>query len=141
MLCLVMLSGFSSAARAEQKITFDEYEVHYATQLTSDLVPEVAKAYKIPRSGKRAFAMVHVRKIAEDGTSKSVKAAVKGKVSNLLGQARKLEWQQVEEEDSVYSLTDFPVTNRERVTFDLQVMPEDSKRSLPVQFRHQFYTE
>lgn len=127
-------------AFAEQKKEFDGYEVHYAAMLTSDLTAEVARAYDIPRSTKRAFVMIHTRKTLPEGST-SISTSIEGKVSNMLGQVRKMEWQQVKEEDSIYSLAHFPVTNREWATFTLSVRPDGDSVTLPLQFRQQFYTD
>lgn len=141
--CLTMISVLlmSLAAHAEQKQSYPGYEVHYATMLTSDLTPEVARAYQIPRSGKRAYVMIHVRKLNADGTSVSVPVRIEGQVSNLLAQIRALQWLQVKEEGSIYSLSHFPVTNREWATFRLKITPEGTTRILPLEFRQQFYTD
>ncbi len=128
-------------AQAEQKVVYDDYEVHYAAMLTSDLAPEIARAYNIPRSGKRAFLMIHVRKLLSDGTSESVAAGIEGQVSNLLGQVRQLEWQLVKEENSIYSLSHFPVTQREWANFKLIITPEATTAALPLEFKQQFYTD
>lgn len=131
----------SAFSHAEQKKVFDNYEVHYATMLTSDLESEVARVYDIPRSGKRAFAMINVRRLAENGASSSVPARIEGTVTNLLGQSRVLKWQEVKEQDAIYSLSHFPITNREKTRFKLLIFPGDSQDKLELEFGQEFYTD
>ena len=138
LLSLLLTQGY---AHAEQKQVYDGYEVHYATLLTSDLNPEVARIHRIPRSGKRAYLMIHARQLLPDGSSVSVPVEIEGKVSNLLAQIRDLKWQQVKEESSIYSLSHFPVTNREWATFRINIKPEGSEKNLPLEFKQQFYTD
>ncbi len=139
--CLTLLLLLTTTtAFAEQKKVFADYEVHYAAMLTSDLTAEVARAYNIPRSGKRAFVMIHARKKLANGTA-SVPILIEGRVSNMLGQSRVMKWQQVIEEKSIYSLSHFPITNREWANFKITVKPENSLVSLPLEFKQQFYTD
>lgn len=139
----LLLAGllFCLPASAEQKQVYDGYEVHYAAMLTADLDSEVARIYNIPRSGKRAFIMVNVRQLKEDGTSDSVSAQIEGTVSNLVGQVRKMKWQEITEQEAIYSLSHFPITNRERTRFQLKIRPAGSDKTLPLEFRQQFYTD
>ncbi len=135
-LCLALMLALPAAA--EQKQVYQDYEVHYAAMLTSDLTPEVARAYDIPRSGKRAFVMIHTRRLDEDS---SVPVSIDGELRNLVGQVRSMQWQQVEDAGSIYSLSHFPVTHRERINFILKITPEGSQQPLPLSFQHQFYTD
>lgn len=141
LLALMLWLAAALPAGAEQKQVYDGYEVHYAAMLTSDLDSEVARIYGIPRSGKRAFIMVNVRRLDDQGGSHSLSAQIEGTVSNLLGQVRNMKWQEVTEQDAVYSLSHFPITNRERTRFQLKIRPADSSQTLPLEFRQEFYTD
>ena len=136
-----LLLFFCLTSHAEQKQVYDGYEVHYAAMLTSDLHADVARAYDIPRSTKRAFIMVNVRRLSEQGGSESVSADVTGTVENFVGQIRAMKWKEITEKEAIYSLSHFPVTNRERNSFKLNIKPKGSDQALALEFKQQFYTD
>ena len=127
----------ATPAQAEQYVQSGGYTVHYIAIQTSDLTPAVAKAYGLTRSSGRALVMINAQEGALTGAA--VAADVTGTARNLTGVAKSLEFRQVEDGDALYALATVAVANLETLKFDLQVRPEGSSTSIPVQFSRKFY--
>jgi hypothetical protein len=73
--------------------------------------------------------------------TKGVMAKVTGTGSNLNGQLKHLTFREIKEENVIYYISDFRVTNKEMITFKINVQPEGSNESHEVTFKQEFYTE
>ena len=123
---------------AEQMVEEGGYQLHYMAMVTSDLSPEVAKAYGITRSHKEGVAILNLQK--SSAPLISVPAQVKGRIRNLIGQERLDDLREVREQDAIYWLATFDFSHLETMRFDLEVTPNGEKRPLVVKFSQQFYT-
>jgi len=138
----LLLASF--AAQAQQFEDIGDYRVHYSAMNTRMLPAEVASAYGITRSGRRA--MINITVLRNAGSDDSMAVPVSGSVQasaiNLTGQRREIALQEIREEDAVYYIGTFRISNEETLTFDISVRPEDSKRP-PARFSFQqkFYVE
>ena len=103
-------------AVAERKQTFGELDVHYSVFNSSFLQPDVAAAAGLTRSKT-----VGVLNIAALKDRKGQAAKVSGTLKNLLGQTSELKFKQVLESGAVYYLAEFPLRQREVLTFSIQV--------------------
>ena len=103
-------------AVAERKQTFGELDVHYSVFNSSFLQPDVAAAAGLTRSKT-----VGVLNIAALKDGKGQAAKVSGTLKNLLGQTSELKFKQVLETGAVYYLAEFPLRQREMLTFSIQV--------------------
>jgi len=108
-------------AVAERKQTFGELDVHYSVFNSSFLQPDVAAAAGLTRSKT-----VGVLNIAALKDGKGQAAKVSGKLKNLLGQTSELKFKQVLESGAVYYLAEFPLRQREMLTFSIQVQIGDA---------------
>ena len=108
-------------AVAERKQTFGELDVHYSTFNSSFLQPDIAAAVGLTRSKT-----IGVLNIAALKDGKGQPAKVSGSVKNLLGQTSPLQFKQVLESGAVYYLAEFPLRQREVLTFSIQVQVGDS---------------
>ena len=108
-------------AVAERKQTFGELDVHYSTFNSSFLQPDIAAAVGLTRSKT-----IGVLNIAALKDGKGQLAKVSGSVKNLLGQTSPLQFKQVLESGAVYYLAEFPLRQREVLTFSIQVQVGDS---------------
>lgn len=135
-LLALALAGPISAQQSER---FGEYEIHYSAINTRMLTPEVASAYGIQRAGTRALLNIAVR---TDNGDRAVSATVNASARSLTGQQRRIEMQEVREQDAIYQIGTFGVQNEEWMTFTIQVQPE-GRRGPPFSFtfRQQFYTD
>ncbi|MDG9923208.1 MULTISPECIES: DUF4426 domain-containing protein [unclassified Pseudomonas] len=116
LLCLL----FALPAFAERKQTFGELDVHYSVFNSSFLQPDVAAAAGLTRSKT-----VGVLNIAALKAGKGQPAKVSGALKNLLGQTVELQFKQVLESGAVYYLAEFPLREREVLTFSINVQIGD----------------
>ena len=108
-------------AVAERKQTFGELDVHYSVFNSSFLQPDVAAA-----AGPTRSKTVGVLNIAALKDGKGQAAKVSGTLKNLLGQTSELKFKQVLESGAVYYLAEFPLRQREMLTFSIQVQIGDA---------------
>ncbi|UUY09262.1 DUF4426 domain-containing protein [Pseudomonas sp. J452] len=117
LLCLLV----ALPAFAERKQTFGELDVHYSVFNSSFLQPDIAAAAGLTRS--KTGGVVNVAALK---AGKGVPAQVSGQIKNLLGQTSTLSFKQVLESGAVYYLAEFPLREREILTFSLSVQVGDS---------------
>ncbi|WP_068824930.1 DUF4426 domain-containing protein [Pseudomonas sp. BMS12] len=117
LLCLLI----ALPAAAERKETFGELDVHYSVFNSSFLQPDIAAAAGLTRSKT-----VGVLNIAALKGGKGQPAKVSGTLKNLLGQTSELQFKQVLESGAVYYLAEFPLREREILTFSIQVQLGDA---------------
>lgn len=117
LLCLLV----ALPAFAERKQTFGDLDVHYSVFNSSFLQPDIAAAAGLTRSKTGG-----VLNVAALKASKGVPAQVSGQIKNLLGQTSTLEFKQVLESGAVYYLAEFPLREREILTFSISVQVGDS---------------
>ena len=139
----LVLGLFSMQSNAEQKQVFGEYEVHYIGLSSSFLTPEVAKIYDIPRSRALGFLNISVlQKTANDELPAALNATVSGKIRNLIGQSRDIEFRRVQEGKAIYYLSTFRFDDGDMYNFDLDVVPSNAKqKNFDVKFSQRFYEE
>ncbi|WP_271410154.1 DUF4426 domain-containing protein [Pseudomonas sp. Q1-7] len=103
-------------AVAERKQTFGDLDVHYNAFNSSFLQPDIAAAVGLTRSKSQGVINVAVLKAGKAST-----ASVSGQVKNLLGQITPLQFKQVSEGEAIYYLAQFPISEREVMSFTLNV--------------------
>jgi hypothetical protein len=121
--------------------TFGDYIVHFSAQSTTMLPADVARAAGIRRSNKRAMLSIAVLHQPEGSAGVPVSAKVAVQASNLLGQYRALSMREIREENAIYYIGEFAVSNEEIVNFDVQLSPEGEDASYEFKFQQQFYTD
>jgi hypothetical protein len=131
----------SLPSMAQQAEDFGDYLIHYNTMNTSMLSPEVASAYGIQRSGTRALLNIAVLKKQADELNTPVTARVSATATNLAGQRRDLDMQEIRDQDAIYYIGTFRFHNEEHLNFRVTVQPEGQGRSHEFSFRHQFYSD
>lgn len=111
-------------AAAERKQSFGDLDVHYSVFNSSFLQPDIAAAAGLARSKTQGVVNVAVLKAGKAST-----AQVSGQVKNLLGQNTPLTFRQISESGAIYYVAQFPFSNREVMTFTLDVRQgEESHR-------------
>ena len=116
LLCLLL----ALPAFAERKQTFGELDVHYSVFNSSFLQPDVAAAAGLTRS--KTIGVLNIAAL-KDGQGQAAK--VSGTLKNLLGQTNELQFKQVLESGAVYYLAEFPLREREMLTFSINVQVGD----------------
>ena len=121
--------------------TFGDHVVHFNAQSTTMLPAEVARAFGIRRSDKRAMLNITVlrRGEADDGTP--VTAVVEVEATNLLQQEKSISMRELREGDAIYYIGELTIANEEIVTFNISVKPEGADAPHVFTFRQQFYTD
>ncbi len=119
--CLLACLLFALPAAAERKQSFADLDVHYSVFNSSFLQPDIAAAAGLTRSKTGGVLNVAVLK-----AGKGTPAQVSGQVKNLLSQTTTLAFKQVLENGAVYYLAEFPLRQREMLTFTLNVQVGDA---------------
>ena len=120
---------------------FGDYTVFYSAFTSDTLQPAMAKAYNITRSKNRGLLSISVVKKTLSPLGKPVKATVIAEATNLTGQLKSIEIREINENSSVYYISEFSVAHQEVLDITLKVTPEGESKPFTVKFRQQFYTQ
>ncbi len=129
-----------SLAVHENYKDFGDFLLHVNALGTNQLPPEVAQSAGIVRSDNRGMLNVVILKKLEAREDQPWAGAVEVAAANLAGQFRSIDMRKVTEQDAIYYIGEFAVSNQETLVFDIDVVPEDETRRLAVRFTKQFYT-
>jgi len=116
--------GFNSIASAESSKAIGNYIIHFNALSTESLPASVARAYGITRSKNRGLLNVSVLK--KGGNFEGVEADIKASATNLTGQYRNIDLRKIEEQNAVYYISEFSVTDRETLDFSINVKTADN---------------
>lgn len=115
-----------------------ELEVHYIALNSTFLTPEIATAYQLTRS--KVNALVNISVLDTSLPSKPAKSVnLVGKVKNLLGQEKTLEFVKVKEGDAIYYLAEFNFTSEEVYRFTIDIFDNGKKHTL--KFQQKLYAD
>jgi hypothetical protein len=129
---------FISVAQAEQAEKFGNVEVHYNAMLSTDLLPEVAKAYKIDRSPTRGIVTISVLKKNAMGVAQPIPAKLSAYLVNLSNQLGDIDMREIREGNAIYYLGEFRIVPPNTLKFTVTVeVAGDPKRE--VNFSQKFY--
>lgn len=137
LLCLLL----SQISIAENSTRSGGYTIHHNALTTDSLPAQVATAYRIQRSKNRALLNVSVIRDQPGAVGIPVRAEIRAVARTLLGQLRQLEMREVIEDRAIYYLADFPVSHREMLTFDFEILPEGARFPLRATMRQEFWTD
>lgn len=130
-----------SAAQADQKVTFNGYELHYIAFNSTMLTPEIAGQYGLTRSGQRALLNLSVLEQRRNDVALPVPdAEVSVRVRNLLGQSNRLEMRVIEEQNARYFIGSVPFDDREVLWFDI-VVSIPGERDFEYSFSQELWEE
>ncbi|MFV0575236.1 MAG: DUF4426 domain-containing protein [Vibrio sp.] len=136
---LVSQTSLSQTNEAGQFKTIKNSEVHYSAFNSTMLTPEVATQYKLKRNGYSAILNISILDTSKLGKP-AIDAKLKGTSKNLVGQTRTLEFRQIKEGSAIYYLAEFPITEEETLTFNIDV-DAGNTGSGPLTFTQKFYIE
>ena len=142
---LGLLLCFSAASQALETppVTatskqFGNDTVHFSVLNTSFLTPQVARSYGIVRGKNKFLINVSVRR--QSGPDNiALRATINGTQSDLIHRTP-LDFREVIEQDAIYYIAEFAISNDERRDFRLQVNVDD-KPSYDVQFIKMLYVD
>jgi hypothetical protein len=134
-LCLCLITG---GAHAEISQEFGPIKIHYNAQTTDELLPEVARAYKIERSKTRGMVTMSVLKQNKVGVSTPVPAKLTVYVTNLNQQLANVDMREIKEGTAIYYLGEFRVAPPDTLKFTATVeVAGEPKREMV--FSQKFY--
>jgi len=140
-LTLISLLSFAFEAKAEQKITQGEFELHYNTFPATFLSKEIANTYQITRSKNRGIVSLSVLNTTHS-PPKALKANISISAKNLLNQNKDIKLIEIiEKDEAVYYLGTFSINNQEDVNFDISVTHKGSEKAIKLKFSREFYTD
>lgn len=134
-LCLLFVAGltlFNGSARAGQFEQFGDYQVHYSIFPSSFLTSAVASQYEIVRSKSIGIVNVSILKQGQDGRLEPVSGQVQGQVVNDIQQRRSLGFRRISEGKAVYYIAEFPFSEGELLTFELEASVPGAPNSMPL---------
>ncbi|MCC4236298.1 DUF4426 domain-containing protein [Vibrio anguillarum] len=134
-----VIAFISLPTLAEQFQTIKNVEVHYSAFNSTFLTPQVARSYQLKRNGYSAILNISVLDNSALGKP-AMEATLKGNAKNLIGQVRELEFKQFKEGNATYYLAEFPITNEENLSFDIEV-DAGLKGTGKLKFTQKFYVE
>jgi hypothetical protein len=138
MLAAVFLCFVAAAAHAEISQKFGTLEIHYNALTTDELLPEVARAYKIERSKTRGLVTVSALKPNKVGALAPTPAKLKVYVTNLNQQLAHVEMREIREGTAIYYLGEFRVAPPDTLKFTATVeVAGEPKREMS--FEQKFY--
>ena len=121
LLATLLLSSVAAVAHAEISQKFGNLEIHYNALTTDELLPEVARAYKIERSKTRGMVTVSVLKKNKVEAPKPVPAKLTVYATNLTQQLSNITMREVKEGTAIYYLGEFRVTPPDTLKFTATV--------------------
>lgn len=130
-----------STAQADQKVTFNGYELHYIALNSTMLTPEIAGQYGLVRSGQQALLNLSVLEQRRNDVAVPVpNAEVTVRVRNLLGQSNRLDMRVIEEQNARYFIGSVPFDDREVLWFDI-VVSIPGERDFEYSFSQELWEE
>jgi hypothetical protein len=138
LLAAVCLCSVAAVAQAEISQKFGPLEIHYNALTTDELLPEVARAYKIERSKTRGLLTVSVLKQNPMGAASPVPAKISVYATNLSQQLANIQMREIREGTAIYYLGEFRVTAPDTLKFTATVeVAGEPKREMV--FDQQFF--
>lgn len=137
-LAVLTLAAIPVLAQAEQAEKFGKLEVHYNAMLTSDLLPEVARTYKIDRSNTRGLVTISVLRKNAMGVGIPIAARLSAYAVNLSNQLSTIDLREIKEGAAIYYLGEFRVSPPDTLKFNVSV-GASGEPNREVSFTQQFY--
>lgn len=119
---------------------FDNLDINHNVITTDSLVPEVAKAYGITRSKRRALLTIAASRPGTNGTPQSVEVDVTAYVVNLTEQMRRIKMRKISEGNAIYLIGDFGIAPPEYLKFSIDVTEKGMAKPYKIEFRKEFLT-
>ncbi|WP_324780110.1 DUF4426 domain-containing protein [Thiobacillus sedimenti] len=121
LLAVLCLCSVAAVAHAEISQKFGTLEVHYNAMTTDELLPEVARTYKIERSKTRGLLTMSVLRQNKVGVGVPIPAKLTVYVTNLSEQLASVPMREVKEGAAIYYLGEFRVAPPDTLKFKATV--------------------
>ncbi|MHB1145718.1 MAG: DUF4426 domain-containing protein [Thiobacillus sp.] len=138
LLAALCLCSVAAVAHAEISQKFGSLEIHYNALTTDELLPEVARAYKIERSKTRGLVTMSALMRNKLGVMTPVPAKISIYATNLNQQLANVAMREINEGTAIYYLGEFRVTPPDTLKFTATVeVAGEPKREMV--FTQKFY--
>lgn len=121
LLAALCLSSIAAIAHAEISQKFGKLEIHYNALTTDELLPDVARAYKIDRSKTRGLVTMSMLRPNKVGALTPVPAKITLYVTNLNQQLANVAMREIKEGTAIYYLGEFRVAPPDTLKFTATV--------------------
>ena len=121
LLAALCLCSVAAVAHAEISQKFGPLEIHYNALTTDELLPEVARAYKIERSKTRGMVTLSVLKKNKLGALTPVPAKLTVYATNLTQQLSNITMREIKEGSAIYYIGEFRVAPPDTLKFNATV--------------------
>ncbi|KJY81440.1 hypothetical protein TW81_18455 [Vibrio galatheae] len=138
-IALLMITSLAFPTWAGQFKNIKDIEVHYSAFNSTFLTPQVARSYQLKRNGYSAILNISVLDNSQAGKP-AITAQISGNAKNLIGQMRELDFREIKEGDAIYYLAEFPISDEEQLTFNIDVSA-GNKGAGALKFSQKFYVE
>lgn len=129
--------AYGLTSQAENAKEFADHIVYFNAFPTDSLPAQMTKQYGLKRS--KNYAMVNISVMEKGaGTPVGVKSSVTGKLKNLMGQTRELEFREIKEGKAVYYIAQIGVQSKETVNFNIDIKPDGGQEKYEVKFSKKF---
>ena len=138
LICALLLPLTGSA---ENSTRASGYTMHHNAIPTAALTPAIATGYGITRSKYRGLLNVSVIKDVAGTTGQPVTAIVKANATSLLGKTRPISMREIREGEAVYYIGEFPIIDRETLSFELEITPAGLQKPISASLTQQFFVD
>jgi hypothetical protein len=121
LLAALCLCSVAAVAHAEISQKFGNLEIHYNALTTDELLPDVARAYKIERSKTRGLVTMSVLKKNKVGALLPVAAKLTVYATNMTQQLANITMREIKEGSAIYYLGEFRVVPPDTLKFTATV--------------------
>jgi hypothetical protein len=121
LLAALCLCSVAAVAHAEISQKFGPLEIHYNALTTDELLPEVARSYKIERSKTRGLVTMSILMRNKLGALTPVPAKISVYVTNLNQQLTNITMREINEGTAIYYLGEFRVAPPDTLKFTATV--------------------
>ena len=135
---ICFLSAINSISlQAEQVLKTDGYDIHYNAFNSTLLTPAIANQYDINRSSILGIINVSIL----NNLNKPITAFMEGQTKNSLSQVYELNFTKIVEGDAIYYIASFEYIDKEKLTFNINVVPVDENHRIKLNFSQQFFSD
>ncbi|HEX7971420.1 MAG TPA: DUF4426 domain-containing protein [Thiobacillus sp.] len=121
LLAALCLCSAAAVAHAEISQNLGPLQIHYNAITTDELLPDVARSYKIERSKTRGLVTMAVLKPNKMGVPVPIAAKITLYFTNLTQQLASVEMREIREGTAIYYLGDFRIAPPDTLKFTATV--------------------
>ena len=117
---------------------FGSLEVYYSSFPSSFLKPKTAAAYDLSRGPNLGIVNISLKANAEDDALAPLRGRVTGSFRDLL-RSHNLQFREIVEQGAIYYLATFRFGHRDKLFFDVEVMPEGQTQTYQVDWQSELF--